>query len=321
VDAVLERLERPLGGGDVGRLRVVHVEDAAALAHLLEPVRHARELGQAARDRLRGKPRRRRGRRRRHRVLAVVAAAEPDLGCAGERARAELDPGAAPGHLEARRHDREVLRPLVAEHPQLRRAVVVEAPVPVEVVLGHVQQHADLRPELVCVLELEARRLADDRGARVERPDERAERRADVPGHRDRRVRRPPDRSEQLRRRRLPVRAGHRDEPVRQQPPGQLELADHGDAALARGRDRRRRARHARALHDAARAVDELDAVGLEVRLDPRRRLGRTRVGPDHLAVAEQHARGRRARAGEPDDQVWAGRRRGPRAGHVIEAW
>ena len=90
--------------------------------------------------------------------------------------------------------------------------------------------------ELDRVLELEARALADDGGVGVELADQRRQRRADVAGHRDRQLGRAVDRAEQLGRGRLAVRAGHRDEAVRQQPPGQLELADHRRCrACARG--------------------------------------------------------------------------------------
>ena len=75
----------------------------------------------------------------------------------------ELDASARARHLaEPARHDRGVLRDLVLEDPELRVAVRLEAAVAVEVVGLEVEQHGDARPELVDVLELEARELADD---------------------------------------------------------------------------------------------------------------------------------------------------------------
>src|SRR5262249_23499924 len=92
--------------------------------------------------------------------------------------------------------------------------------------------------------------------------------------------RRPEDRSEQLRRRRLAVRAGNPDEPrvLRQQAPRDLDLRVDGYAALPRDRDERSLAGHAGALDEnvdsveqfelelvAERAVDEYDVITLLV--------------------------------------------------------
>ena len=68
--------QRRRGGRDVGRLRVVHVEDAVDLGHLLEAVRDAAELAQRRAHRLRLDAARKRRRRGRHRVLEVVRAAQ-----------------------------------------------------------------------------------------------------------------------------------------------------------------------------------------------------------------------------------------------------
>ena len=104
------------------------------------------------------------------------------------------------------------------------------------------------------------------------------------------------------------------------QPPGQLELAEHRQPALARGHDHRRLVRHARALHHHRRALEQLHPVHAEMRLDVARNVRRARVGADHLAVRRQHARRRDPGAREPDDQVRAiGERRPHEPG--IEAW
>ncbi len=106
-----------------------------------------------------------------------------------------------------------------------------------------IDQHRDVARELVHVLELERRELADDPGRvadggewspYVARDDDIA------PGG-------PEDRSEQLRRRRLAVRAGDADEAcLREQPVAQLDLRPHLDPALVGCRDERRLAWDAR---------------------------------------------------------------------------
>ena len=103
----------------------------------------------------------------------------------------------------------------------------------VEVVGREVEEDRALGREGVGVLELEARALADDRRVGVDLADQRGERRADVAGDRDRLAGAAVDVAEQLDRGRLAVGPGHRDEAVRQRPPGQLQLADDVDPALA----------------------------------------------------------------------------------------
>ena len=105
-----------------------------------------------------------------------------------------------------------------------------------------------------------------------------------------------------------------------QQPPRQLQLADHRHAALARRGDHRRLRRHARALdHRAARRSSRASPslarctlhAGVAQRLGARRRAG---VDADHLLAARaQRQRRRDARAREADDEV-AGRGRDVRA-------
>ena len=99
------------------------------------------------------------------------------------------------------------------------------------------------------VLELEGRRLADDRrpgasGGRPDRPrpagvpSRSAEGEADVPGDGHVEPGLAVDPADQLDRRRLAVGPGHRDEVVAEQAPGQLELADHGEARVEPPRSR-----------------------------------------------------------------------------------
>src|SRR5207248_1083699 len=86
-------------------------------------------------------------------VLPVVAAADERLGrqvvVGGELD--PLEPGAARYHLLAR----------TLEDAQLRRPVGLERAVPVEVVRLEIEQDRDVAGELVDVLELERRQLAD----------------------------------------------------------------------------------------------------------------------------------------------------------------
>ena len=96
----------------------------------------------------------------------------------------EHDPPRVTGHVvEAARDDRDVGFLLVLEDPELGRAVGVDRSVPVEMVRLEIEEHGDPRTELVDVLELEARDLADDDLARLDLAVEVAERAADVPRH------------------------------------------------------------------------------------------------------------------------------------------
>ena len=199
------RGERAARRGDVRRLRVVDEAHAVALGDELEPVRHAGEGAQSLGDRSSAIPA--------ARAAAVAAAAFSRLcaprisGSAGSSSSAE---NSIPSRPSPARDD---LRARALEDAQLRVAVGLERPVPVEVVGLEVEQHRDVAGELVHVLELERRELADDPLRRARS----SERRADVAGDRDVTSRGAEDRAEQLGRRRLAVRAGDADEA---RPPG-----------------------------------------------------------------------------------------------------
>ena len=192
---------------------------------------------------------------------------------------------------------------------------------------GDVQEHGRAGRELRRVLELERGGLADDRDRGVERRlavgrrrREQAERAPDVAGHGDRAAARAVDRADQLDGRRLAVGAGDGDELVGEQAPGQLELADHRQPALARGGDQRRAGGHTRALDDAADALEHGRVRGDD--LDTRReQLGGREagaVGAEHrLSPRAQRERSGDPRAGQPHDQVRA--RGDRRAAHMIE--
>src|SRR5580765_236272 len=115
---------------------------------------------------------------------------------------------------EATRHDGEVGFRLVLEQAQLRGAIRVKRPVTVEVVGLEVEKDADARPEAVHVLQLEARKLADDPGVLFDCAVERSDWTANVAGDGHGPVCCAEDRTQQLARRRLPVRAGDAEEGV-----------------------------------------------------------------------------------------------------------
>ena len=151
-------------------------------------------------------------------------------------------------------------------------------------------------------------------------PGERRQRRADVAGDGDRQPGLAVDLADQLGRRRLAVGAGDRDHLVGQQPPAELELAEH----LAR-RARARRAttgascgtpglltsvRTPSSSVDAVVARVHRDAGGLELGARRRRRPGRRRTPATSSPARAQRERGRPPRAGEADDEERAGRQR-----------
>jgi hypothetical protein len=120
------------------------------------------------------------------------------------------------------------------------------------------------------------------------------------------------DVAEQLGGRRLAVRAGHRDELVGQQPPAELELAEHRHAARPRPRDDGRLARHAGRLDDGARARQLREPVRLDVRLDvvgDQRRRGAV-DHDDRLPARLQRARRRQPRPRQAHDEPRARRQR-----------
>ncbi len=256
------RGERAASSGRVGRLRVVDVLDAADLAHELEAVLDSRKRAQRLGDRIicdSDRPGRRRGRRR---VLAVVVAGDQRLG--GKRiveAKLLAPPLAGNLDLEASRHDGDIVRLLVFEDPDLRLDVAFERPVPVEVVGLDVQEHGDPRPELVHVLELEARQLAHDPRALLEQPVERGERAADVPCHDNVAARRAHDRPQQLAGGRLAVRPGHTDDRPAERPIAQLDLAPDGYSASTRLDHERVLTRNTRALDEQSNPVEEREIV------------------------------------------------------------
>jgi hypothetical protein len=191
--------------------------------------------------------------------------------------------------------------------------------VSVEVVGAQVEEQADFGRELERVLGLEARHLAHHRGLGFELAHQRGERGPHVARHGHRQSCLAPDGAEQLGGGGLAVGAGHGHEALRQEPPRDLELAQHGQLALARGDDHRRLVRHAGALHDAHGAVEQLHAVRAEMRLHP---LGHVRppgVRADHPAVLREHASDGRPGPGQPDHEIGARGERRPQG--PIDCW
>ena len=312
VDAALEGADADRGGGDVGRLGVVDEADAADLGDLLEAVRDAGEAAQPLAHRLAVEPHRERRGGGGHRVGDVVLAEEAELLdrqqrlavvedrplgqrdlAVGRRAGAEGEPPGAAAEVGAGQRrvvgvvDGDVVVALVGEDPQLRRQVGLEVVVAVEVVGGEVEEDRALGREEARVLELEAGGLADHRRVRLDLPGQLRERRADVAGDRDRLTGAAVDVPEQLDRGRLAVRPGHRDEPVRQRPPGQLELPHHVDPPLQSGGDHRRLPGNARALDDSPRPLEQCKSIRIQKHFDanprkPSRLFRRPRIDPPH---------------------------------------
>ncbi len=143
-----------------------------------------------------------------------------------------------------------------------------EVAVAVEVVWGHVEQDPALRGEGLRVLKLEARGLADDRRVGGDLADEGGQGGPDVSGHGDRLTGGAPDVAEELGDGGLPVRTGDGDEPIGQQAPGQLELADHRNAATPSLGDRGRGAWHPGALDYAAHPLDDFRSIPIQENFD-----------------------------------------------------
>ena len=177
----------------------------------------------------------------------------------------------------------------------------------IEVVGLEVEEHRDPRAEVDDVLELEARQLADDPGARVE-PVQRGERTADVAGDLDRPTGGTEDGAEELDRGGLPVRAGDSEDRRVEQSIAELDLAPDCDAAPPRGGDERRLTGHPRALDHELHALQQRLLLRPEVDFDalggkPARIDGRA-VGGDHLDAAPcERERGRLTGAREADDE------------------
>ena len=206
-------------------------------------MRHSGERSQRLPDRVVSDAYGARGRRCGGSVLAVVQARHQRL--RRQRVvRIELD-AVEP---EPPRHD---LRACALEDAQLRVAICLERSVPVEVVGLEVEEDGDVARERVHVLELEARELADDRRAGPDPLCDVGERAADVARDLGVLPVGAQDRGEQLRRRRLSVRAGYTDQQIAvEEPVAELDLAPDRDRMRTRGHDERRLGRHARALDD-----------------------------------------------------------------------
>ena len=324
MDAAGERADPDDRGRDVRGLGVVDVEHAAERPTSSSRCSTPREPGQRRAHRVRRRRRARAstaaaaiafsrlwaprsrisssaisGSPRQTRRSSATTMSAPRAASASRHRRRERPRGSPrPPSLEPGGRDRDRVRRLVGEDPQLRVAVRGERAVAVEVVGREVEQHGGVRRERDRVLELERRRLADHDGGGVER----ARPASSAPCRRCPRPRRGSPASRWIwptssRRRRLAVGAGDRDHVVGQQPPAELELAEHDDAALARRAHDRRLLRHAGALDERAarrRAARRRRSTRARRRRPPRAR--RSRAASTAPAVAPGRPP-RRARA------------------------
>ena len=122
-------------------------------------------------------------------------------------------------------HQGEVGGRLVLEDAQLGVDVARVAAVPVDVVLGEVEQHGDVGPEALDVLELEARQLGHHDRLGVDPAGQVGQRPAHVAGHFDRAAGVAQDLAGELGRRGLAVGPGDGDPAVGQKARGELDLA------------------------------------------------------------------------------------------------
>ena len=161
--------------------------------------------------------------------------------------------------------------PLPAERVQLRLAVRDERAVAVEVVGREVEQHAPRRARTRSCPRAgrrTPRRRPSSSGAISPTSDATA-----MPTLPATATGSPASRWTwpiQLGRRRLAVRPRHRDEVVRQHPPGQLQLSHQRDPARARRLHDRRRVRNAWALDERPDAVEQMIALVIQVHFDAR---------------------------------------------------
>ena len=215
-------------------------------------------------------------------------------------------PGTGP---KPARDDGDVLGRLVLEDAELGGPVGVEVAVAVEVVGRHVEEHGDARPELVDVLELEARQLADDPGVLRDRAVETGQRAADVAGDRDRLAGRAEDLAQELAGRRLAVRPGDPEERVRQEARAELDLAPDGHAPRARGGHEGYLARDTGALDQQVHVVDERGVLRAQDDFDavlakpPGVQLVVPVDADDPDAAARERERRSLARAGQAEDE------------------
>ncbi len=334
MDTPLESPQADRRRGDVGRLGVVYKADAADLGDLLEPVRDAGEAAQALAHRVAVDAHRERRRGNRHRVGGVVLAEDAELGDGEQRlavvedrlpgegdlalgtgavtegdaagAAAEVDPGE--GRVVGV-VDGDVVIALVGEDPQLGVEVGTQVGVAVEVVGRQVEEDRALGSEGDAVLELEARGLADHGRRGIDLSGQRRERRADVAGHGHRLPGGPVDVPKPLDHGRLAVGPGHGNEPVRDRPPGNLELPSHVDPPLQGGSDHRRPPRNPGTLDHSPHPVQERQAICIQKNFDadppkPCNPIGMPRIDPLYgLTATTEQSRNRLPRPSQPHNQ------------------
>jgi len=126
---------------------------------------------------------------------------------------------------------------LVLEEPRLRPDVLLERDVPVEVIGGQVQHHADVGAKCLDGLELKTAHLRHRDRQIAGGFHARKQRRADVATHEHRNAGGLQDVADERGRRRLAVRPGDRHQPPAQKTPRQLDFAPYRNSPRARFRE------------------------------------------------------------------------------------
>ncbi len=273
----------------VRRLRVVVVLHATSVADARDAVVEPRVLAQRALDAIARRARGKRGGSGRERVGAVVGRAHRHIGevreglTAGVDERAVLDAeharprfqrernalrrrglGQARDHFVVPVEHEPVPVALVREHPRFSSHVLLERPVPVEVVRSDVEENSDSRPEgLGCARQLERRDLGhENSGVRVRGVQERE---PDVAGSERGTARVVEHGCDQSRHRGLPVRPGHGDEDLAAGCGllgGEIDFGPDRDTGLPRRHERRVAQRHPGTRHDDVGTAHELGEAG-----------------------------------------------------------
>ena len=151
---------------------------------------------------------------------------------------------------------------------RLRRGILVDCGVAIEMVGRKIEQHGDPRVERVGSLELKAARLDHVNRVLGRFVDLGAERVADVAAHEHAVAAGFEHAAGQRGRRRFALGSGDRHDPAAQPPGGQLQLADHRHAGEAGCLDERMTVRHAGTRDDELGLQQRRRIVSAQLQLD-----------------------------------------------------